>query len=327
MATGYEKILAIKSKLKTAMTVEELAAALDCGPRTIFRHLELVQQENCGLRKFKQNGSTYYQIKTEKEVVYDQNTLRQLEKIHKTITGNSAADIKNRKLLEKLMDALKSTNPDDFKPEALTMDRNLILDYGPFSSSNFQETMVTKALTAIRDGFKIKISYTHTSRDIPSEVLEVSPVKVIHRVDTLYLVAADAEGEKNNTFKNFTFANISNITVTGTPVPKLAFDEKTHYKYAFGKYTKDELPVQEVQLLVKDKWLQMQFDKANFNPPAESRMDKNKNMVVTMKMRLTPDFKTWLLGIAPNIQILKPESLKKEIVEMAKSALSSLQGK
>lgn len=327
MATGYEKILAIKSKLKVPMTVEELAAALDCGPRTIFRHLELVQQENCGLRKFKQNGSTYYQIKPEKEVAFDQKTVSQLEKIYRSITGNSAADIKNRKLLERLIETLKCTSVEAFKPDALNVDPNLILDYGPFSSSNLKESMVNKALAAIKDGFKIKINYAHTSRDLPSEVIELSPVKVIHRVDTLYLVAADAEGEKNNTFKNYTFANISNITVTGTPVPKLAFDEKTHYKYAFGKYTQDELPVQEVQLLVKDKWLQMQFDKANFNPSAESRIDKNKNMVVTMKMRLTPDFKTWLLGIAPNIQILKPESLKKEIVEMAKSALSSLQGK
>ena len=56
MATGYEKINAIKNKLKVKQTVNDLARLMNCGPRTIFRHLEVIGEENCGLRKFKENG-------------------------------------------------------------------------------------------------------------------------------------------------------------------------------------------------------------------------------------------------------------------------------
>ena len=45
MATGYEKINAIKSKLKVKQTVNSLAYLMGCGPRTIFRHLEVINAE------------------------------------------------------------------------------------------------------------------------------------------------------------------------------------------------------------------------------------------------------------------------------------------
>ena len=63
MATSYEKINSIKSKLKVKQTVKSLAHLMGCGPRTIFRHLEVIAEENCGLRKFKENGETYYQLR------------------------------------------------------------------------------------------------------------------------------------------------------------------------------------------------------------------------------------------------------------------------
>lgn len=323
MSTGYEKITAIKNKLKTPMTVEDLARAMGCGTRTIFRHLIQVQNENCGLHKFKQNGNTYYQIKTEKEVAFDQNVVKQLEKIRNAMGTKSPADLKNRKLMDKIIGTFQTTNAEDFKPEAVNLDPNFILDYGPFSDNKTQETMVTKVLSAIRDGLKIRINYKHSSTNKEPQVIEVSPVKVVMRIDTLYLIAADAESEKDNSFKNYMFENITNIAVTNIPVPKLAFDAAIHYKYAFGKYTSLDQP-QEVSLLVKEKWLQSQFEKSNFSPAAEIRYDKNKNMLVNLKIRITPDFKAWLMGVLPSVQIQKPESLKNEMKELLKKTLAEM---
>jgi len=50
-------------------------------------------------------------------------------------------------------------------------------------------------------------------------------------------------------------------------------------------------------------------------------------MIVDLKIRITPDFKTWLLGVSPNVKILKPESLKADVVKMLKDALASMQAK
>ena len=85
MATGYEKINAIKGLLKTKMTVAQLANLLNCGPRTVFRHLEVLTNENCGLRRSKENGQTYYVIQTNEEVNFNQTIVKQLEKIKKNM--------------------------------------------------------------------------------------------------------------------------------------------------------------------------------------------------------------------------------------------------
>ena len=118
MATGYEKINAIKNKLKVKQTVNDLARLMNCGPRTIFRHLEVIGEENCGLRKFKENGETYYIIQTEKEANFNQEVVKQLEKIKKSLPANAAPDIKTVKLLDKVIKTMQTTNPEDFKPEA-----------------------------------------------------------------------------------------------------------------------------------------------------------------------------------------------------------------
>lgn len=325
MSTSYQKINDLKAKLKTKMTVKQLAASLGCGTRTIFRHLDIVSNENCGLRRFKEGGETYYIIQTEGEVNFNQSVVKQLEKVKKGMSATDASDIKNIKLLDKVIGAMQSTNPEDFKPEAISVDQDYILDYGPFSDNKLQDTMVNKALKAIHSGFKIKMNYRHASKNKESGWLEVCPVKVIMRMDTLYLVAADDEFEKTQTFKNFLFENIISISETNVPFPKMPFDAKTHYKYTFGKWTSME-HYEDVSLLVKaeSKWLQTQFEKSHFNPEIQKRYDKDKNMIVDMKLRITPDFVTWIMGVSSDIRILKPASLRETIKEKLQKALAEM---
>ena len=109
MATGYEKISKIKCKLRVPMTVAMLAEAMDCGPRTIFRHLNALEQENCGLHKFKKNGETFYVIQTEQKVDFNQKIVKQLERLKKTMNDTTPLDLKNRKLIDKSKGKWKTT--------------------------------------------------------------------------------------------------------------------------------------------------------------------------------------------------------------------------
>ena len=108
-------------------------------------------------------------------------------------------------------------------------------------------------------------------------------------------------------------------------MPKFIFDAAMHYKYAFGKYTDTSKP-EDVSLEIKaeSKWLQTQFERSHFNPEISKRYDKNKNMIVDMKLRITPDFKTWLKGVAGDVRILKPASLKEEVKQLLKKALAEM---
>ena len=203
------------------------------------------------------------------------------------------------KLLDKVIKAMQITNPEDFKPEAISTDPDYVLDYGPFSDNKLQDTMVNRVLKAIHEGFAVKIQYCHSTEHsgISEEIKEVNPVKVIMRVDTLYLIAGEEDEKGNQTFKNYLFEQIKSVQETNHAMPKFIFDATMHYKYAFGKYTSTDKP-EEVSLEIRNKWLQTQFERSHFNPGISKRYDKNKNMIVDMKLRITPDFKTWLMGVA-----------------------------
>lgn len=323
MASGYEKINNIKGFLKSKVTVKQLAGLLNCGPRTVFRHLEVVAKENCGLRKFKENGETYYVIQTEKEKNFNQEVVRQLEKVKKGLSLANAADLKTIKLLDKVIESMQTTDPENFKPDAISTDPDFILDYGPFCDNDLQDSMVNKVLKAIHDGFMIRINYRHSSStEAPSTIL-VNPVKVIMRMDTLYLIAADETYEETQSFKNYLFDRITNISVTNTPAAKLPFDAKIHYKYTFAKWTSND-PVEDVSLLIKTKWLQTQFERSHFFPEATRRMDKEGNMVVDMKLRISPDLITWLMGVSGDLRILKPLSLRDTVREYLEKALKEM---
>lgn len=325
MATGYEKINKIKNKLRVPMTVAMLAEAMGCGPRTIFRHLDALQQENCGLHKFKKNGETFYVIQTEQKVDFNQKIVKQLEKLKKTMNDTTPLDLKNRKLIDSVITSMQTTDPDSFKAEAITLDPNYIMDYGPFCDHKAQDTTVSKLLKAIREGFKIRIVYKSTNEGAEKKTIEVSPVKLVMRIDTLYLIAADETYSETHIFKNYLVENIVALTHTNISSISLRepFNAEEHYKYLFGKYVSTEDP-QTVSLLVKSNWLKTQFLKSRFSPVAEITEDREKNMIVNLKLRLTPDFKTWLFGVLSDVKILKPESLKTEMIEKLKKTLKEM---
>ena len=286
MATGYEKINLIKSKLKTPMTVTMLADALGCSPRTVFRHLEVIEQENCGLRKIKREGETRYVIQVEEQANFNQSVVKQLEKIKKNLPATSAPDIKTIKI---------------------------------------QDAMVNRALKAIHEGFALKIRYRPSTSEEEIKTCEIFPVKVILRMDTLYLVAGEVDEKGEEVFKNYLFENIESMSETNHSSPRFNFDARTHYIYTFGKYTDTSKP-EDITLEIRSKWLQTQFERAHFYPAISKRLDRNKNMIVDMKLRITPDFLNWLMGSSSDIRILKPASLREKIKQKMKMALAEMDG-
>lgn len=325
MATSYKKINDLKAKLKTKMTVKQLAASLGCGPRTIFRHLNVVEAEHCGLHSFKEGNETYYIIQTEEKVDFNQSMVKSLEKVKKGMSSSDASDLKSIKLLDKVINALQNENPEDFKPEAISVDPDYVLDYGPFSDHKLQDTIINKVLKAIHGGFKLRMNYRHASKEAASGMVEICPVKIIMRMDTLYLVAVEYGENDSKNYKNYLFENIVGVVETNTPFKKDEFDAKAHYKYTFGKWTESKDP-EDISLMVKasSKWLQTQFEKSHFNPEIQKRYDKDKNMIVDMKLRITPDFITWLLGVSTEVRILKPAHLKETVKEKLKMALAEM---
>ena len=133
----------------------------------------------------------------------------------------------------------------------------------------------------------------------------------------------DAKGEQ--VFKNYMFEHIESMSETNHSSPRFNFDARTHYIYTFGKYTDTSKP-EDITLEIRSKWLQTQFERAHFYPAISKRLDRNKNMIVDMKLRITPDFLNWLMGSSSDIRILKPASLREKIKQKMKMALAEMDG-
>ena len=106
--SGYEKINRVKAKLRNPMSIKQLAEALNCSERTIFRHIEIIMAENCGLHKIKAEGETRYVIQTEEAANFNQDIVKKLEKLKKTFSESNPADVKNRKVVDKIIDMLST---------------------------------------------------------------------------------------------------------------------------------------------------------------------------------------------------------------------------
>jgi predicted DNA-binding transcriptional regulator YafY len=203
------------------------------------------------------------------------------------------------------------------------------MDYGPWSDNKIQDLYVNKVLDAIHSGVKIRIAYHHGTKKKDDETIEISPVKVVMRMDTVYIIGADDTFAETGILKMYMLENVMNITVTNKLAQSgIFFDEQSYYKYAYGKYIDPKIAPQDISLQIRSSnndWLKTQFEKSHFNPPAVVRKDKNKNDIVDLKLRITPDFKAWLMGVLPDVKILKPESLKKEMKDLLKKTLSEME--
>jgi len=57
MSTTYEKLNRLKTRLQAGpATVQELCASTGCNTRTLYRHLEALENDGVGLRKIKGDG-------------------------------------------------------------------------------------------------------------------------------------------------------------------------------------------------------------------------------------------------------------------------------
>ena len=77
-----------------------------------------------------------------------------------------------------------------------------------------KDAILSKILKAIHDGVKVNITYRSSTHEEEQTTVMVSPVKLVLRVDTLYLIAADDEFEETQIFKNYVVENIVNMTTT-----------------------------------------------------------------------------------------------------------------
>ena len=156
MASGYEKINKIKSKLRYPMTVTMLAKAMDCGPRTIFRHLDALQQENCGLHKYKKDGETYVPDTEPVATYFVKNSDDTAAKLEQIVTDPGIGEI-NDDLLFKgwSMEDRKNYQNVFYTEDYVGKDYTTVSEV--FTVEGIREFLLTDVVGSIKEGDVIDI--------------------------------------------------------------------------------------------------------------------------------------------------------------------------
>ncbi|MCK9182747.1 MAG: WYL domain-containing protein [Fibrobacteraceae bacterium] len=320
----YDKLNELKARLsdvKRPATIPELAEFMCCNTRTIFRHLDKLSRENCGLKKTKDSPARYFiQAQMPKR---PESLIRNLESIHKLLSDS--AEVVQAKTIKKTIAIFEGE--EDASAEAINgginFDDDFVVDLGPFAefdptsrSYDALERDVDKFLDAIKHRAVLQVTY-EAAHDGSVQTFEVRPLKIVLRIGTLYLVCKDDRDK----IKILAIKRIKRFHTTGNYFPDVDFNAKEFYRYCFGKYTSsagDAYEKMKIVFSVESPWLKAQLREAHFNPPLKIR--HQEPMVVELNLFNTPDLKTWLFGILPYIKLQEPSSLKTEMADLLKKA-------
>ena len=319
MSSTYEKLKRLKIRLQAGpATAQELCASTGANLRTLYRHLEALEAEGCGLRKVKGEGKVrrYY---LEPEVPTVPPVLLQgLRKMQKELV--QGGNHRHAKLVPAVLQYLEPGAPAGLVPEAITLDAAFALDHGPLSEYDSSSDKVEKLLTAIHRGQTLALQYAH--RDGGVERFEFQPCRVVLRVGRLYLLGSRVG---KVTVESLVVSRIKMMTTTPVffPVPEL--DVTEYYKHCFGQWVPRQKGVKPLSLVLysKESWVRLLFAESHFNPPAKVRPE-GEGCRVELKLYDTPDLRKWLLSLLPEVQVLEPSDLRAELKATAQQIVKSL---
>lgn len=317
----YEKLTQLKMRLSPPnkpATLRELADYMGRDQRTIYRYIETLEAENCGLKQEKKTKRFFIQasaVKRPEAIIRGlKSALKVLDSVGTTAHGKNV-----KKAIEYLCG--DETVDSETMSHAISVDNDFIVDLGPFSeyseNMSFREAEIDKMLEAIKSRARLLITYLPAKEGDPEEKLDVNPLKLVLRIDTLYLIAVS-----DGIVKHFAVRRIKNFRRTGGFFPPMDFDYRNLYRNCFGKFSGASYSKIKLVMDVKSPWLVKQFREAHFNPPVKIR--KQDPMTVELNVYDTPDFEAWLLGVLPDVKIREPESLKEKLREKLKESGKAL---
>lgn len=171
-------------------------------------------------------------------------------------------------------------------------------------------------VSAILNSCNISLMYSKFN-ELPIErVLEPYAIKEYR--GRWYIVGKVKE---NNELRTFALDRINKLEILNTQFEKdEKIDVNEKFKYSYGIYSSDEYPIEEVVLSfdVNDgRYLKS----LPLHDSQEIIKDTNDEFIVRLRLRVTPDFVMALLSRSWSLKIMKPLSLRNEILEIYRDAL------
>lgn len=323
-SSTYDKYNALKDYLSQGKrTIEECAAFLRRDKRSAYRAINALKCDT-NVRTEKKGRQSFFFVENRAKHTNDE-IIKILDGVLKKSSG-SAAEMRLTAPLQKLSEKLKKQD-EGVMPESIVVNDDFIIDLGPFAVCDFEKNKekYNRTLQAIKNCQKLKIEYKHTSTG-KIEKLVVCPLKLIMRIDTLYLwaVRLNQDEERDYLFVFEQIKRMSFLQETFKPYPLKA---SNLYRYSIGKWSPNlkEFPPKKIVLEATREWSASFLSRLHFKSPEQGGVIMRENKTfIEMNLSITPEFKMWLFGMLDSVKIHEPLELKKATEDYLKEALKQL---
>jgi predicted DNA-binding transcriptional regulator YafY len=223
-------------------------------------------------------------------------------------------DIPVFQAFEQMIDKLRehvSLSDDEFDTE--------YLDHMLFEESHKGQgdRYIPDLLKAIRESQRVNVEYSFHDESKPDKDYDLEPLLLKQFRLRWYLIAQDISAEK---VKTFGLDRIKGMTLSSEKFISPRFKAKEYFKDTFGISHLPEDPekvILEVDKPVSSYLLAAPMHASMKKVPSKGDSDRIE-MEVVVNMDLVNELMTWM----PNVKIISPDRLRKEIVKRCNTAVS-----
>ncbi len=294
----------------------DLAQALECHSRTVYRDLEALQMAGFPLYTEKSEGRTLWSIleggRHNMPIPLNLTELMALyfsRKLLRILEGSAIHDS-----LESLFEKVKATLPDAYVDYLKKIENSMAV--GVRARKTYQQFQ--KTLTAVQDAVQrqchIEIDYFTMSRG-KSTRRRVAPYKIWFYKETFYLIGHCA---MRNDIRLFAIDRIEQIRLTDDLFELPGdFDAETYMASSFGVYQGEPVKVRirfsaEVAGYVSEKM---------WHPTQALTPASDGGIVFTAEVAGIDEIKRWIMGWGSAAQVLEPPALRSAIAKDATDML------
>ena len=204
-----------------------------------------------------------------------------------------------------------SSKGKDYLDEVST---ELHFEPGPRWGLGLDPDVIETVRSACSERQKLKINYkSNNSKTVRDRIL--GPQFLYFSKGALYLVAEDLE---SNTNKVFSLTRINTAEMLDEEYTGEQVDVSKYFDGSFGVFQTDQ--IEDIELEFKHPISEYIRERKWHSSQRIVNLDQGR---ITLKLELgiTPELVQWVLGFGANVKVMKPESLKEEIIEGASDIL------
>jgi predicted DNA-binding transcriptional regulator YafY len=189
-----------------------------------------------------------------------------------------------------------------------------IIDYDNQNKKIKNENLVdnfNKFINAWLTRYQVKIRYQEISGEEILDTIEPYFIEPISWWRTYFIIAYSHRDKIIRSFNIIQFVGEINLTPNTYEIPP-SFDAMDYLSSSWSAVIEGKIEV--VKLRFKHNF-KGYIANASFHPSQIVEYQTDGSIIVTLKIRNTRDFQAWVLGWSDAVEVLEPETLRKQIIE------------